>query len=269
MRIDAVLCRPNECALECIQACQRIHGDNVYIKFDEGDGHPHFENQPCTSCLSCARACPFDAISLDEKRGARRQAKRRARVKIEEDKRPYEVADYFERFPEANMIFARVYKDPSFQHYQKGVYHSSESVVRKRIAGYGRLDLELSIATWKLYDSRFNASDAYDVKQHKSKRPQRRLKADPEILTQHIKRVARFFGASLVGVAKLDRKWIYQTNIEGEPYDIDESIMFAVVMAVEMDYDKINSSPAFAASVATALGYSKMAFLEIELAEYI
>ncbi len=269
MMVDASLCRPNECNHECVQACQRVHKGHAYIAFEDGKVSPRFINQPCTNCMSCARACLFGAISRDGRIVRERRKTRLSETEEVDNKRPYEVASYFKRFPEANMIFARTYVDPTFQHYQKGAYHSSEEVVKRQMAGYGRLELELSIATWKLYDSRYKVSDAYDVSQQASQIAKKRVIGDASLLTKQIKRVARFFGAALVGVAKLDRRWIYQTNIAGEPYEIPESVKYAIVMAVEMDYDKIAASPAFAASVATALGYSKMAFMEIELAEYI
>jgi reductive dehalogenase len=76
-------------------------------------------------------------------------------------------------------------------------------------------------------------------------------------------------GAADVGVAKLDRMWLYSANRIGEPYQIPQSIKYAIVALIEMDYDAIATSPAFPASIATAVGYSKMAFIEIILTAFI
>jgi reductive dehalogenase len=84
-----------------------------------------------------------------------------------------------------------------------------------------------------------------------------------------IKKAAKFFGAEMVGIAPLDRNWLYSVNRRGEPYDVPDSYQFVIVMAVEMDYDAIATSPAFTSSAATGLGYSMMAFVELELAAFI
>jgi reductive dehalogenase len=62
---------------------------------------------------------------------------------------------------------------------------------------------------------------------------------------------------------------LYSTNRVEEPYNIPKSIKYAIVVLIEMDYDAIATSPAFPASAATALGYSKMAFIEIFLTAFI
>ncbi|MHA2382572.1 MAG: reductive dehalogenase, partial [Candidatus Thorarchaeota archaeon] len=61
----------------------------------------------------------------------------------------------------------------------------------------------------------------------------------------------------------------FTVNRRGEPYDVPETMEYVIVMAVEMDYDAIATSPAFASSTAVGLGYSTMAFVEIELAAFI
>ena len=53
----------------------------------------------------------------------------------------------------------------------------------------------------------------------------------PEITSSHVKGMAQYFGAELIGVAKLD------ANDTGNP----ESLPFAVICAVHADYDPRNS----------------------------
>ncbi len=99
---------------------------------------------------------------------------------------------------------------------------------------------------------------------------------NPEIVTKEIKRVATFFGASLVGVCELDRRWLYSSaylitpeggkSVENE---IPEECKHAIVIAVEMDYGAVACSPANPASAATGLGYSKMAFVAGLVAHHI
>jgi len=97
---------------------------------------------------------------------------------------------------------------------------------------------------------------------------------DPPAITRDIKRAARFFGASLVGVCELDRDWLYSAafplrDARSMPNDLPEEYRFAVALAVEMDYDAVRCSPAGPSSAATGLGYSKMAFTSGLLAHHI
>lgn len=99
---------------------------------------------------------------------------------------------------------------------------------------------------------------------------------DPAAVTRKIKKTARFFGASLVGICKLDRRWLYDpgylvTPEGGKTMDIiiPEHFQYAVAIAVEMEYEAIKCSPAHPAAAATGLGYSQMAFTAGLLAQYI
>jgi reductive dehalogenase len=184
-------------------------------------------------------------------------------------KRPYEVSKEFDQFSEADHIFARVHNDPDFAHYQQGIYSRADANIARRIPGYTRLEHELSQATWKLYSNRHLLSQFHQDRDLEVVGHRGRLVGDKEILTRFIKRAAKFYGAALVGVAPLDRLWLYTSNRQREPYDIPESVNRAIVVGVEMDYDDISTSPAYLSSAASVLGYSKMAFIDIELTALI
>ena len=85
---------------------------------------------------------------------------------------------------------------------------------------------------------------AWDAKQWGETKPPKGLKlaADNRAeVTGMIKKAARFFGASLVGVCKLDRRWIYANSfdlitMEEAPVEIPEDYKYAIAIAVEMDY---------------------------------
>ncbi|MGQ4912001.1 MAG: reductive dehalogenase [Candidatus Thorarchaeota archaeon] len=183
--------------------------------------------------------------------------------------RPYEMAQDFTRMSEADTIFARVQYDPDFEFYQKSEFSGAEVMISKGIPGYGRFEHELSVAAWKLYDSRHSIRRSGIGLDASGSESGRRLITDPHQLTDMVKKAARFFGAADVGIAELDRNWLYTKNRRGEEYEIPESITHAVVMLIEMDYDALSTSPAFTSSAATGLGYSTMAFVELELASFI
>jgi epoxyqueuosine reductase len=96
--------------------------------------------------------------------------------------------------------------------------------------------------------------------------------SDPAEMSERIKRVARFYGADLVGICELDRRWVYSHYFDRETGaygELEIPYKYAIVMGVEMDWEGINQSPGFPASAATALAYSRMAEIAPSLAKYI
>jgi len=98
--------------------------------------------------------------------------------------------------------------------------------------------------------------------------------SDPKEMSRNIKKAALFLGASLVGISKLNRSWLYLNSFhphthEHAPIDIPEEFEYAVVMGHEMNYALIQTSPAFGGFAATGRGYSMMAFVASSLAHYI
>ncbi len=96
----------------------------------------------------------------------------------------------------------------------------------------------------------------------------------PAEATGKVKAAARFFGASLVGISRLDRRWLYScvsNDLTGEhmPLEIPEEFRYAIAMAIEMDYGFVQTTPTGGAGAATGLGYSKMAFVSGLLAQFI
>lgn len=59
----------------------------------------------------------------------------------------------------------------------------------------------------------------------------------PEITSSHVKGMAKYFGAELVGIAKLDKLSPLPLGEEKGERDGDENFPFAVICAVPADYD--------------------------------
>jgi reductive dehalogenase len=92
------------------------------------------------------------------------------------------------------------------------------------------------------------------------------VRESPEEMSRLIKKVARFLGADLVGICRVHPNWVYShefnlIDMEHRTIDLPESCRHAIVMAVEMDYEAMRSSPTGVAGAATGLGYSRMAFV--------
>ncbi|MHA2432914.1 MAG: reductive dehalogenase [Candidatus Thorarchaeota archaeon] len=270
MQILEDLCKPSMCDRECVDACVQVHGEGAPLRFIDGDGFPIIENG-CTGCLGCIRACPFGATTSSLSPGIQIQPKtdtgRRKPPRMLE--RPYEVSDSFEQFSENDMVFARVHNDPEFEHYGKDEWYGAPRMISKGLPGYSRVEREMATAGWTLYDSRKSVTGPPlgDTQGEREKSEPSTAKA--RAMTLAVKKAARMYGASLSGVAEIDRRWLYTADRSGELYQIPDSIDRAIVMAIEMDYEGISTSPAFPSALSTAVGYSKMAFVEIELAAFI
>ena len=112
----------------------------------------------------------------------------------------------------------------------------------------------------------------------------------PLQVTRGLKKVARFVGASSVGICKLDRRWIYShayypaiknpfaggglaevdtTGGASEEIEIPEEYQYAIVLAIEMDYEILKYSPTYTSGAGAGLCYSKMPFIAAMVAQYI
>jgi epoxyqueuosine reductase len=272
MLVQRGACDSKECNLECVSACAKVHGPNAPLQLMKNSIFPSIDEGSCTHCLACLRSCPRNAITIN---GESQILEYSSIESCKTNKinvlsaRPYQVADEYTRMSEADTIFARVQFDPEFQYYHQTEFSGAENMISKKIPGYERFEFELSIAAWNLYDSR-----------HSIRRPGIGLDTEateigaktdlaPEEYTRMIKAATRFFGASLTGIAEIDRKWLYTNNRSGEPYNIPTTINRVIVMGIAMNYDAIATSPTFTSSAETGLGYSLMAFVEAELVSFI
>lgn len=104
--------------------------------------------------------------------------------------------------------------------------------------------------------------------------------------TYAVKKAAKMFGADLVGIAPFDERWVYKTEVYGgfnaftqevdlEAFNKQRPVEFnfkpksVIVMAIEMDYEAIKTSPSLIANTAAQAGYSKMLKTTYELAVFL
>ena len=187
-----------------------------------------------------------------------------------------------ERFDQRNDMFRRARYDPQWIERAAPFYDPAH--VRDK-AGYRQEDYALGDASWYVESffamgcrgSNHKGLYAWESPDPGSAKIPAHLKidtSDPAEVSTKVKRAARFFGASLVGICKLDRRWLYSfvsDDIAAEhgPLEIPEDYRYAVAMAIEMDYSFIQTSPTGGAAAATGLGYSKMAFVAGLMAQFI
>jgi reductive dehalogenase len=188
------------------------------------------------------------------------------------------------RFDQKNTMYSRARWDPSMQ--ELGRKHYGVRQFGDQL-GYALKDWAFSMAAWYV-EREFGRgnivgdSGMYEWYPDASKIPlrdrmtpgERWMVSDPERMSREIKWTAKFLGASLAGICKLDRRWLYSYRFhphtfEHSPIDIPPEFEHAVVMAHEMDYELTKTSPAYPNFTAQGRAYSMMAFVASSLAHYI
>jgi ferredoxin len=200
-------------------------------------------------------------------------------IKVRRIKRPTYVIDEskLQRYDQEKLIFRRNKHDPNWNGYLRSFEKQGLMNIANKNSGYTRVDYALSESAWTVQDVWTNS---YNWK--RLVRPEgpslmgekwyeeRYVVTDVSKITSQVKKVAKFFGASTVGVTDLDPRWIYANWRKTlKPIKIPNDVRLAIVIAVEMDAKGIGTSPECPASAATGLGYSKMAFISSSLSEFI
>ncbi len=217
------------------------------------------------------------------------------------ERRPYAIdPDLLAPMSEKFTIFSRNVWDPARHESlrrQPDVARRNLGEGRGVLPDQTRLDYALMAAAW-----RHAGGDSYDWEgvggQVSGSGLDRMGPWDPAELdmdwaaaTLAVKHAALFYGASLAGVARLDRRWLYRDHFapnrsdreriipviaDGERYEqtaeawyIPKSMDRVVALAFEEDYWGIANSPGRLASAATGDGYSRMAITASTLAEFI
>ena len=179
----------------------------------------------------------------------------------------------YKRFDERKNVFGSMLHDHKAEFYQRGMYENIEQIVSAHQKGYSRINFARVMGAWAVYDY---FHEAFSWEKHidaNSVMPKPNLKkyhvTDKFYITEEIKKTAKLYGASLVGITKITHAWIYDKNMDGIPINLPDEFRFAIVMAIKMDTKAVSTSPSFIACFETALAYSKMAFCIGCMAEFI
>ena len=199
---------------------------------------------------------------------------------LEEWEKKYIVGEV-EAFDQKRDMYKRAIWDPELKELKRKVFGP---IMPKERSGYGLEEIALVDTSWYI-ELGFaqgvivgqTGLFAWDTKQLGTRIPPEGLTvdfADPAQATRDIKKTATYFGADLVGVCELDRRWVYSNSFniltrESKPIEIPEEYKYAIVMAHEMDYDLLKYAPAEVANAAVGLGYTRMAFTAGLVAQFI
>lgn len=193
---------------------------------------------------------------------------------------PFPTAGY--RFDQKNDIFNRGGWDPNIIQLSRRFH---EAVHQER-AGYRKLDYALQAGAWNVedvfgYEEVTRGGPAlYSWRGEEGglagacARTGAPVREDPAEMSRVVKKVALLYGADLVGITRVHRDWVYShsySKLTGEHRSLELPLdcSYAVVMALEMDYEAMRTSPTGPAGGAVGVGYSRMAFTTNLLATFI
>ena len=212
---------------------------------------------------------------------------------------PYAIDNArYNRFDQKNNMLYRRLWDKTLPTYGKMFEANVCNHIKSGKEGYTKIDFALAAAGWTVYE-RFSYAFSwernqtmdlgYGVEWLKKKVPI----DDPGEITRQIKKAAKLFGSSLVGITDADQNWVYRSGfkrpyqtseadakkeIRGgkadqgileQPIELPNGVNKAIVIAIEMDPEAISTAPAQPEAAAVAIIYSKMAFIIACLGDFI
>ena len=184
-------------------------------------------------------------------------------------------------FDQKNEMFKRPRWDPDIAEVAKKIFGY---VYPKEKYGHTLKDIAFKNAAWHIETgfahgnvTQDTGMYAWDQKLIGVSRVPEGLKLnvdDPAKMSKDLKKVATTFGASLVGICEVDRRWVYSHSFHFATKDhhqlkLPEQYKHAIVMAFEMPYKLCQTSPTLLAEVAEGWGYSFMAYTATMVAQFI
>ncbi len=188
------------------------------------------------------------------------------------------VTGQIQRFDERNTVYSRADRG-ELHNLEEALARGLKIKAEKSVLGFTREDYALSLSSRAIDTIVRKTAFSKDNLPRRWSIPEGKMSiADAAKITRKIKKVARWFGADLVGVCEIDPCWLFshwgdhnaklsQIANPGDPVEIPQEYRYVIAMAIEMDYEDIQRSPAVIPS--TDLGYSKMAFVATSVAEFI
>jgi ferredoxin len=185
------------------------------------------------------------------------------------DQPPYQIVGEVKPFPRNMTAFSRVRWDSTCIGHGEPRPKSTAEIIEEGKPGYSRIDFSLQSAAWTIVSGMSRqAYSGEKIGGRSSGVGSKYIPEDIEKFTDEVKQAARLYGASVIGIAQLDRRWVY-CSPEGEPLDLPDGINTAIVMGVEMNRELIKQSPSPLAAAATGNGYSRMVFTTACMAEFL
>ncbi|WP_170789276.1 4Fe-4S double cluster binding domain-containing protein [Ruegeria lacuscaerulensis] len=195
-----------------------------------------------------------------------------------------ETTEDFEPFKQRNDMFTRAFWDDTVRSkHTDGFFQSYRMKANYRNGdGFRQKDFALRNASWLISDIISNRS-ADQGRREGFQAPisedtpvaETKVEIDnPMAMAAEIKRIARFFGADLVGLTDFDDRWIYSSRVDTRDFSDAENTLpvgltSVIVLGHKMDQELVATYPSALAGAATGREYSHEAAIVIQLAAYI
>ena len=222
---------------------------------------------------------PGNEESLEERR--ERWRKRYARSDAAAG---IQTTDDFTPFRQINDIFTRAFWDEDVRTKESDAFFASyrEGFAARRGDGFSQRDFALRNASWLISDlitdrhqdqgrrEGFQAPISADTPIFS----ERLAVEDPRAMAAEIKRIAKFFGATLCGITDYDERWTYESRVDVRdfseaPVGLPEELESVIVLGHEMDEGLVATYPSALAGAATGREYSQEAATVMQTAAYI
>lgn len=196
----------------------------------------------------------------------------------------FEISRDFEPFSQMNDMFTRAFWDPAVRSPATDAFFAGyrADFSPRKGDGFSRRDYALRNAAWAVSDIISNRAGDKGLREgfqgailsDTPIAPERAETGGPEKAAAEIKRIARLFGADLVGITEIDERWHYShrpDTREMRPVadPLPHGMTHVIVMGHAMDFDLVETYPSALAGAATGLEYSHEAAVVIQLATYI
>lgn len=297
-------CNINKCNQECVSICPQNKRGKEAIRINKNRSIAEINNNNCIECYRCVSVCPLQAIKVKDSHVSN-DNRRKKRVDQNQKNTIFQIdEDIYTQMSERNTVFARVGWDEDFEGYHKGIFENAHKKIEQGIDGYSEIELSAVKASWKIENiitymerqqrqkkgkrethlaknggsrektkdgqTNLSSKQTENTKDESSNNEQIKYPIeDPAKMTWWLKKIANFYGCDLIGITPLDKKWLYSEDRTGEPYNFPKNLTLAIVIAVEMDIDAINTTPKMPSAIATGLGYSKLAFLRTLISDFV
>lgn len=208
----------------------------------------------------------------------------RARFAASDRAAGFEITDEFEPMSQMNDIFTRAFWDPKVRSKDTDAFFASyrDTASPRKAEGFSQRDFALRNAAWAVSDMLSNRGSAEGIREGfqgaiRIEAPLSPVRADigpPEMAGAEIKRIARMFGADLVGITEHDPRWHYSDRPDTRTMtpvanDLPEGLTQVIVMGHSMDFDLVETYPSALAGASTGREYSHEAAIVVQLASYI
>lgn len=202
-----------------------------------------------------------------------------------DDGASFEVLSNFERFSQRDDIFCRSFWDPEIRSEATERFYATYRDVLanwRSVDGFTQRDYALRNASWHVTDIFAEMKEGEDRREGYldeftalREAPSERVEFEsPTAAAAEIKRVAKLFGADLVGVTDYDERWLYshkysRVQESPKPNVQPEGLRHVIVVAKAMDHALIETVPSALSGTATGWGYSEDTLTLLALAQYI